>query len=199
MLTKLRSCLQIRAKHEKYVAKINLYMTQVMENNSTSQIEIVRLPVSEWQSYKTLRLRALKVDPKAFGSSYEKESQAPDEKWQERLSNDNWILFAKAEGQLVGMMGAFQTETDKASQTANIYGVYVAQEARGKGVSGMLMEKLLGLLNEKSIVSVKLSVNKDQLAAVALYQKFGFEVAGEEDMVLGDGINHTELLMTKSL
>ncbi|KAH8422422.1 GNAT family N-acetyltransferase [Aspergillus melleus] len=37
--------------------------------------------------YKTLRLRALKEDPEAFGSKYEDELKFPREKWQARIEN----------------------------------------------------------------------------------------------------------------
>ena len=35
--------------------------------------------------------------------------------------------------------------------------------------------------------------------AVGLYKKFGFEVVGKEDGVMGNGVMQTELLMEKKL
>lgn len=174
-------------------------MSQVTKNGNTSKIEIVKLSPSEWLSYKVLRLRSLKEDPQSFLSSYEKELLVPDDRWRARLSNDKWLFFAKMDGQLVGMMGAFQTDKDKQNQAANIYGVFVVHEARGKRISVMLMNKLLDFLKDQSIKTVNLSVNQDQLAAVTLYRKFGFDLTGQENMMLGDGIEHTELLMTRQL
>lgn len=162
-------------------------------------VEIVRLPITEWQSYKSLRLRALKEDPQAFGSSYEKEIQHPDEKWQSRLADNELLVFAKMNGLVVGMMGAFQTDSDKISNSATVYGVYVSSEARGKGISGKLIEELLNLLKGNDIATANLTVNKDQQAAVGLYKKYGFWVTGEEESIMGDGLKHTELLMAKKL
>lgn len=34
-------------------------------------MEIIKLPVSDWEKYKEIRLRALKEDPQAFGASFE--------------------------------------------------------------------------------------------------------------------------------
>ncbi len=39
-------------------------------------IEITRLAEDRWQEYRYLRLEALKVDPLAFGSSFDEEKEA---------------------------------------------------------------------------------------------------------------------------
>jgi hypothetical protein len=66
--------------------------------------------------------------------------------------------------------------------------------------------KLLGLMKgtfikqtNPEIKKIKLSVNKDQIPAVNLYKKFGFEVVDTENAQLGDGNFYDEYLMEKSL
>jgi ribosomal protein S18 acetylase RimI-like enzyme len=44
-----------------------------------------------------------------------------------------------------------------------------------------------------------LSVNKDQIAAVKLYEKCGFKVTSFENQILGDGVEHQEFIMEKTL
>ena len=59
------------------------------------------------QLYKELRLRALREEPQAFGSSYEANVNKPDSYWVERLndvkSGNGWLVFAEINDKLVGM------------------------------------------------------------------------------------------------
>jgi ribosomal protein S18 acetylase RimI-like enzyme len=104
------------------------------------------------------------------------------------------MVFARAGEQLVGMIGAFFPQNEKS--VGIIFGVYVVPEVRGKGISKQLMASLLHELKANpNIVTVKLSVNKGQLAAVKLYARFGFQIVGEENVQLGDGNYYDAHLM----
>jgi ribosomal protein S18 acetylase RimI-like enzyme len=169
-----------------------------MENN---EIQVIKLEPSQWNEYKTLRLRALQEEPQAFGSSYAENVSKPDSYWVERLEDvqqgKNWLVFAKEGEKLLGMMGGFRKNEDP-QDTVNVIAVYVAKEARGKGVSKKLMKALLDEFEKiANITKVKLSVNKQQIPAVKLYEGFGFKVVGQENLRLGDGNYYDELLMEK--
>ena len=93
-------------------------------------IEIVTLSPDDWQEYKDLRLRALKEEPQAFSATYEENSKHPSKYWQKKLEitakgDSQWLLFAKIDGVLCGMMGAF---IKKEPDNACIIAVYVAPE-----------------------------------------------------------------------
>jgi GNAT superfamily N-acetyltransferase len=112
---------------------------------SMDRIKIVTLKPEEWQEYRDLRLRALKEDPQAYGSTYEENAKHPDEYWRKRLedtlnTNTQWLVFAKLDDVLVGMVGAF---AEKEPDNAHVIAVYVTPEARGKGISKLLMQELL--------------------------------------------------------
>ena len=171
-----------------------------MENVDQDKIEIVTLPVSSWQEYKELRLRALKTDPQAFASSYQKEVAYPDTKWQERLQGamdgKSWIFFARLNGKIAGMTGAYRDENDIKNHQVWIWGVYVNSEARRKGLAKSLMAKMLEELKKREdIDTVKVGVNLDQEPAKKLYEKFGFKPVETELLVLGDGLEHEESIM----
>lgn len=161
-------------------------------------IQIIKLPPERWNEYKALRLRALKDDPQSFGSSYAKETDYSDEKWQEK-TNDN-VFFATDGDSLVGMLGIWQSDEDKENKTANVFGVYVVPEFRGKGISKLLMQSLVEeLKTNPNISKLKLTVNKNQLSAVKLYEVFGFKTMKEEKALLGDGNYYDEYLMERDL
>ncbi len=159
-----------------------------------NSVEIVSLTPEMWQTYKEIRLKGLLEDPQAFGSSYERESSFTEEKWLERANNP-YNLIALENNSPLGTMGAYFTE-ESGNKVANIVGVFVSSEARGKGVGSQLLKALLAKIKEDSTAkTVKLSVNKDQTAAVTLYQNYGFIVVGEELQIMGDDKEHIEYNM----
>ena len=126
-------------------------------------------------------------------------ARSTDETWQRRLQEvierRSHLLFARLNGGLVGMVGAFQQEEDRQSSIAYIYGMYVDSEARSHGVGRMLLSRLLENLAESNIKRAKLDVSTDQLAAKQLYLSLGFAVTGSAVQTLGDGRQHLELAM----
>src|SRR5687767_10347889 len=167
-------------------------------------IEIVPLPVEEWEAYRALRLRGLKEDPQAFGASYDESVTFPPERWKMRLRNSGttgreWLLFAKEGDHLVGMIGAYVDEEDLPDE-ARIVAVYVIAERRGKGIAAMLMRAILDVLTEQGqIRKVMLQVNQVQKAAIKLYQRFGFRIESEDQFTTGSGEIADDYLMMREL
>jgi ribosomal protein S18 acetylase RimI-like enzyme len=165
-------------------------------------LEIIPLPPAHWQLYRDLRLEALRTEPQAFGASYEENAQKPDDYWQGRLRETaegvkSWLLFARAEDRLVGMIGAYAPDQ---TDTIELISMYVSPVVRGKGVANALMEALLEALGKTlRFRHVRLAVNVDQGPAIALYQRSGFQIEGEQMVRMGDGLMHRELVMGKAL
>jgi ribosomal protein S18 acetylase RimI-like enzyme len=160
---------------------------------------IVSLVAKEWRQYKELRLRALEKEPGAFSSTYAEVSADPDIKWPQRLQRaidvEDWLLFARLDGNLVGMIGAFQDEEEKQNKIAHVYGMYVDAEARRQGIGRALMARLLEDLRDRNIVTARLGVNADQQPAKKLYENFGFATVGGQLWTMGDGQEHQVLAM----
>jgi len=173
-------------------------------HDEASKIEIVELPVSDWRAFRKIRLEALKEEPQAFGSSYAKDAAYPDSKWQERLrdgENKTGIyLFAKLEGKIVGMVMGGRTDEDKHAHLAHIWGTFVDSSARGKGAGKELMERAVEELGkEADVQKIRVTVNTEQKPAVKLYESLGFKPINATMMKMGDGLEHQEIEMEKSL
>jgi ribosomal protein S18 acetylase RimI-like enzyme len=171
-----------------------------METTSSGLVEIITdLPVERWPEFRELRLRALQTDPAAFGQSYAIAKDHPEELWQSRLRDVHdgvaWIVFAERSGSLTGMIGAFQTEDDRDRRNATVWGVFIDVGERGRGTGHALLSALLDQLAAAGMLTAKLTVNKDQIAAVSLYERHGFRIVGHETALLGDGQEHDELIM----
>lgn len=134
--------------------------------------------------YWALRLRALREEPEAFGSSYEESKDRPLEQTVQRLregaaSDDGVTLGAYDEGRLVGMVVIVRAPNEKSRHTANIYAMYVAPEARGRGYGRALVETAIERARAMAgLEQVYLAVVTTNTAARSLYLSAGFEVYG---------------------
>jgi ribosomal protein S18 acetylase RimI-like enzyme len=167
-------------------------------HDEPDSIKIVALTPDQWEMYRDTRLRGLLEDPQAFARSYEEEKAFPQERWLERASNPYGFL-AIEDGIPVGTIGAF-IDGESDHRIAHIVGVFVTKKARGKGIGSKLLGAVLDKIRrDSSIQAVQLTVNKEQIPAVKLYEKFGFQITGEESQKMGDGNEHTEYLMELAL
>lgn len=159
-----------------------------------------------WQEYKQLRLKALETDPKSFGSSFEEESLSSDEKWQKYLDlsikkQGEVMVFAKVDGALIGMVGAYWDDKKKSKHVATMFGTYVATSYRGRKIGSMLIESLLNELKQiPQLKKIKLAVVSSETAAIRLYEKFGFDRVGiEKHELFNDPYYSDTILMEKLL
>jgi ribosomal protein S18 acetylase RimI-like enzyme len=171
-----------------------------MEDSSQHKTTIfTTLPVERWMEFRELRLRALQTEPTAFGLSHAVAADYPDELWKSRLRDVHdgisWIVLAERSGSLVGMVGAFQSDDNRDRRNATVWGVFVDEGERGRGIGHSLLAALLVQLAASGILTAKLTVNKEQTAAVRLYERHGFRIVGHETALLGDGQEHDELIM----
>lgn len=165
-------------------------------------IEIIRLEPEDWQLYRALRLEALQTDPQAFGSTYENTLARPESFWRQRLAEaaqeqDQWMLFARLDGRLVGMTGAYLDHEHP--DMAWVISVYVQPAQRGKGISRLLMSAILDKLKARGLRKARLGVVKRQIPALSLYRSFGFEVVGSETNIMGHSLAEDEYIMEKVL
>ena len=139
---------------------------------------------SDAQLYQEVRLTALKVNPEAFGSTFEREVKFTLEMVAERLkpTKEKFVLGAfNDHHSLVGMV-TFMRETGmKTLHKGNIFGMYVAPEARGQGVGKALLLEVISMAKKcDGLEQINLTVVSNNDAAKRLYESVGFEVYGVE-------------------
>lgn len=152
-------------------------------------IAVRPVQAQEWLSYKALRLGALQESPDAFGSTYEAEAARADEFWIERMkaaanSDTNYVLFAEKDGVPCGLIWCVLSSTD--AQTADIYQMWVAPQWRGLRVGYLLLDDAVKWAEQHGASQVRLGVTKTNVAAITLYENYGFQASGEVEPLRDD-------------
>ena len=157
-------------------------------------IEIRPLTSRDAAEFQALRLRGLRESPEAFGSSYDEEVSRPLTVVAERLDaarspTGRIVMGAFASGQLVGVVGCMQEARTKTRHKAVVWGMYVAPEARGRGIGRALLDRAVAEARSwPNVARIVLSVVDRASAARHLYRSAGFKpYAREVDAFRQDG------------
>lgn len=148
-------------------------------------MEVRQLTETDAEAYWQIRLRMLKEHPEAFGRAFEESVERPTSSVMERFREDeakgNFIVGAFDGQALVGTVGFGRDDGIKLRHKGTIWGVYVAAEARGKGVARALMREAIERASMlPGLEQINLAVASDNAPARNLYLSFGFEVFGYE-------------------
>ena len=144
---------------------------------------------SDAQVYREVRLRALKNDPDAFGSTYEQEETKPLGHIIERIhhTKDQFTLGCFDDSNtLVGIVNFSRENRLKTAHKGNIYGMYVEPQFRGRGVGKSLLLALIERATKEceGLEQIHLTVVSNNKSAKRLYVSLGFEVYGIEPNAL---------------
>lgn len=150
-----------------------------------------------------MRLRLLTDAPQFFGSNYAREAVFTTETWVKRLENPLsgvWVATptptmatldslnedAAARHYIgtIGCIGGFPPDPSHAW----IAGMWVAPEARGRGVASALVKAALAWAREikredgsRAFTTLTLTCNEDNVAARTLYVRSGFAESEDEE------------------
>ncbi len=153
-------------------------------------MEVRKLTVADAEAFWNIRLRALRDNPESFGASYEeilergiagitqglrKRDTAPDD-----------VTFGAFEGTtLVGIAGFRREEETKRRHKGVIWGMYVPQELRGKGIGKALLQAAIAYAKTlPDLEQINLSVVLTSREARHLFISLGFETYGLERRAL---------------
>lgn len=150
-------------------------------------IRIRRFTAREWPAYRALRLRSLANAPEAFGSSHAAEEAWAQELWMARLtaasvSGRDCPLVAESagpDGAIADMLGLLWAKCDaEDAGIVNLFQMWVAPEARGRGVAAALVDEAVAWARSIRAHTVRLGVVCSNQAAIRLYLRKGFRDVG---------------------
>jgi ribosomal protein S18 acetylase RimI-like enzyme len=130
--------------------------------------------------FQTVRLRALKEDPAAFGSTYAKESQLSQNDWLKRLTTWNEgrsiCYLGMDQGGSCGIIAGYFDKDDP--QMAYAASMWVAPTHRRTGLGTMLMNAVQRWAQNLGARELRLMVTSRNATAISFYEQLGFAFTG---------------------
>ena len=152
--------------------------------------EIRKLTLADIPLFRSLRLIGLHERPDAFGETAQHFALRSDEEiardFAASSENGGFRLGAFTDrGRLDGIVCCGREAGEKSSHRGVVWGMYVAQAARGKGLGRLLMDRLIEEARRvEGLQQLHLSVVTSNQAALELYRSIGFSVYGTDPRVL---------------
>lgn len=138
------------------------------------------LDAEDWTIWRALRLRALTDAPEAFASTLagtlERDARDGEAYWRGYFTREGPTLVAEVDGVPSGMARVVVEDGDG---PAHLFSMWVAPEARGRGVGARLIRiGLEWLAHHHPGRRLRLEVVESNLPARRLYERCGFVVTG---------------------
>jgi GNAT superfamily N-acetyltransferase len=135
-------------------------------------VEIVRLGPDDWATFREIRLAALADAPSAFGSTLAHERTLGESDWRGKLAGRAQFIARDPRG-VLGTAGGYRD-----GDFIALISMWVEPRARGRGVGGALVARVVSHAREQGCRSIKLRVTEGNAPAERLYARFGFARTG---------------------
>lgn len=160
---------------------------------STSAV-VAQLGPDDWAELRDIRLRALADAPDAFSVVLAEAEAYDDDLWRDRLATSNPTYVVREAGSTVAMAGGFAPPD---SPVAYVWGMWTAPEARGRGHSSVLLDRVVTWARAVGRTP-HLHVTEGNDAARRLYVRSGFEPTGTwEPLREGSRTRVEELVLSR--
>ncbi len=140
--------------------------------------QVRRLGPDDAAAFQALRLEGLATDPCAFAASHDEEAGHSLAEVAARLERQP-VFGAVAEGVLLAVAGFAVAEPAKKRHKGLLWGVYVRDAARGRGLGRAVVARVIEHARAH-VVQLHAAVVTSNEAARRLYRSLGFEPYGLE-------------------
>jgi GNAT superfamily N-acetyltransferase len=141
-----------------------------------SDVTVRALGGDDWQTYRQVRLAALKEAPDAFVSGYDDEVGYDEDFWRLRMSRSTRLVAVDGVDRAIGIVSVGQSSDE---DVAELFGMWVEPPMRGAGVARALTESAARHALETGHRAIKLWVPADHGRAVAFFSSHGFRPTDE--------------------
>ena len=153
-------------------------------------LEIRPLLASDWPAVEAIYAEGIATR----GATFETSTPTFEEFDASRLADHR--IVAVDDGRVVGWAALVPVSTRTCYRGVAEHSVYVAADARGRGVGQALMERLIASAEGGGIWTIQTSVFPENAATVALHERLGFRVVGRRERIAQlDGVWRDTLLL----
>ncbi|GGU13658.1 GNAT family N-acetyltransferase [Nocardioides albus] len=157
-------------------------------------VEVCTITADDWSLLRNVSLRALADSPDAFRRTLAETQGLTEDFWRQRAEGPGLILLVLEDGRGVAMGGIF---TPPDSAVTDVWGMWTAPEARGRGYAAGLLTDLVSWCRDRDL-DVRLHVTEGNHVARRLYVVHGFEPTGVwEPLREGSELRVEELQLVK--
>jgi len=146
-------------------------------------ITIERITRENVQLFISVRLKALRESPSAFGSTYNREAAFPEEEWLARLERwdgEKGVGFLAMDGDVgCGIAGALLDLED--TTLAQLVSMWTAPTHRRHGVGKLLVDAVVDWARSRKIRTLTLMVVSTNGPAIRFYEQLGFAKTGRTE------------------
>ena len=154
------------------------------------------LTSQDWQTFRQIRLRALREHPDVYSGSYGEAAARTERNWIEMLDGKGKCIFGLFDGdRIIGIAAVFTSRVDPDGQSGVLAMDYVDPRYRGRGLSRLLYGARIDWAKQhpplRRLVIAHREGNEPSRRA---NQFFGFKFVGKKDMDWPDGTKAPEYL-----
>jgi RimJ/RimL family protein N-acetyltransferase len=157
------------------------------------KMNIRPLSPSEWETFRDIRLYALKTAPGMFESTYEQASARSEADWRALLAPERQQVFGLFDGEkLVGIAGVFTSRDDPA--TAHLIMDFILPAYRGKGLWRQMYSARLDWARRRSTFRrVVVAARESNGPSLGAMRAAGFQPTHCEAHTWPDGATEDEI------
>ncbi len=138
-----------------------------------SEITVRELGEDDWETFRSLRLEALKEAPDAFVADHADECEKDEDFWRARMRRSA-RLVAEADDQQVGVVSIGDANEREEATGGQLFGLWVRPEWRGRGAAAALVREGARIAAGHGRTQLYYWVGSDNGRAVAFASSFGF-------------------------
>ncbi|GAA4349382.1 GNAT family N-acetyltransferase [Angustibacter luteus] len=140
---------------------------------------VIQVGADDWERVRDVRIASLAESPQAFGSTVAQALTFDEQRWRDRAETaTTWhaVLGDRSVGSIT-----LRADPDAAG-TAEITGMWVDPQARGRGAGALLVDTAVAAWRRLAGRRVVLWVVQGNEAATGLYERCGFRATGRTEL-----------------
>lgn len=153
-----------------------------------------------------VRHRRATSDETYFTAAYPEEWERAAGRVRDRIAafesdGKEFLVTAFLDGEIIGDAGIFKVKGSAKCQHRCGFGISILQEYGNLGLGSLMLKAALGQAKENGFEQVELGVFEDNVKAIRLYEKYGFQKMGRcfRAYKLKDGTYRDEIQMVRVL